>query len=1589
MRPSVSIVITTYNRERFLGAAIASVLQQTYSNFELLVWDDGSTDGSVALAQAYAQQDPRVRVVAATHQGRVAALASAIAQTQGTYLGWVDSDDRLAPTALAETVQRLDACPAVGMVYTDYYDMDEQGRILQYGQRCRIPYSKNRLLLDFMTFHFRLLRRSQYQQVGGMEGALDFVEDYDLCLRLSEVTQIQRIPKPLYFYRVHAGSASHQLNLEQTFRTHAILKRALQRRGMATTHAIDLDIATGRFTLRRLSTSKLAPAKLAPFLAAVPLLSVQAGAVQAQSITPANDGTNTIVTPAGNRLDITGGTVSGNGANLFHSFEQFGLTQGQIANFIANPQLQNILGRVVGNNPSIIDGLIQVSGGTPNLYLLNPAGIVFGPNASLNVPAAFTATTANGIGFGCSPAGTGCEWFNATGSNNYAALVGSPNGFNFSTNQAGAIVNAGNLAVASGQTLALIGGTVVNTGQLSAPDGQILIAAVLGQNFVRLSQPGNLLSLEFIPPSPSSSPPSSSSTSLAQLLTGGNLGNATGLTVNPDGSVRLVSSGVTIPTTAGTAIASGNLDTSGQTGGAIAVLGSQVGLVGASLNASGANGGGSVYVGGDFQGQGTLPTARQTFVSRDSTINSNALQTGNGGRVIVWADQNTTFAGTITARGGALSGDGGFVEVSGKETLLFRGNVDVRAANGQTGTLLLDPVNITIIDGGPGADDAEVADGQIFAADGGAASFTISEEALEALGGAANVILQATNAITIQDLADNILGFQAGTGSITFQAGGAITMDASDTILAPGRNVSLTGNTLTLGNIDTTAISFLGSGNGGNITLEATGNIVAGNLIGNGYGYFGAPTGGIISVTSTAGSITVGAIASTADPFTIIPVAGNTVTLQTLSNGGDIRFETIDTQGSGEGGAVNGGNVIISARGRVQGFGTLSNGATIATDGENGGTGGIVQIQHDGGVTNESFVVGAGAGVTNGTAADINTGGTELIVSGTFDFSASPFVSAGGNISVTFTNDTPSITAVNSLPTTTVNQPVNLTVAALGITTEDLNADNRFVRVVAIAPGATLRINGVVAIPGTIIPADATLEYVPPPGFVGTLSNALSVTVDDVISTSAPRAIALTVGTEPTTPTTPTNPTNPTEPTPPTFDNPTCILTSCTPRTPINPTLPAASDDILTPNTPEARFTADFVAYLGLSTPTVVALDEQRDILREVEREAGIKPAFVYVSFVPAVLNAASTANLVAGAETPRATIAERPDDQLEVLIVTAQGNAIRRRIPQATRAAVMQLADQFRQEVSDPRKTRSTTYLPMAQQFYRWLIAPVQQELKTRQINNLVFLLDTGLRSLPVAALHNGQQFLVEQYSIGLMPSVSLADTRYRDIKDSQLLTLGISEAVQGQEPLPSVQVEVATLVNALWAGNAFLNQTATLSTLQSARERRPYGIIHLATHADFLPGSLSESYIQLWDQRLQLDQIRQLGWNNPQVQLLVLSACSTALGDREAELGFGGLAVQSGVKSALASLWAVNDAATAALITRFYKDLQTARIKADALQQTQLAMIRGQVFIQDNQIRGVEPTGIPLPEDSPTRDEKLIHPYYWSSFTMIGSPW
>ncbi|MDG2991576.1 filamentous hemagglutinin N-terminal domain-containing protein [Candidatus Synechococcus calcipolaris G9] len=417
-------------------------------------------------------------------------------------------------------------------------------------------------------------------------------------------------------------------------------------------------------------------------------------------ITPAVGGTGTVVTVNGQQFDIGGGAVSRDGRNLFHLFQQFGLNEGQIANFLSNPGVRNILAGVNGDDVSYINGLIQVMGGNSNLYLLNPAGIVFGPNAQLNVPAAFHASTAQRVHF---DGGI----FDTNGFNYYANLVGNPTGFEFLST--GIIVNEGNLAVGPGQNLTLMGHQVFNTGTLSAPGGTITIQAIPETGMVRISQEGMILSLE-IPADRIPEDGVIEAVDLPRLITGGeDHPRVNSIVHNADGSISLVHdpNRVNVPVEGATAVVSGIIDVSNPEGmgGQINVLGQNVAMLNAQLRADGETGGGTILGGGDYLG-GTAGTGRldssfnaqHLFVDNNTVMTADALTQGDGGTVINWADNSTVFNGTIMARGGQLGGDGGFVETSGAASLHVgdHGRVDTTAPLGTTGTWLLDPSDLTI-----------------------------------------------------------------------------------------------------------------------------------------------------------------------------------------------------------------------------------------------------------------------------------------------------------------------------------------------------------------------------------------------------------------------------------------------------------------------------------------------------------------------------------------------------------------------------------------------------------------------------------------------------------------------------------------------------------------------------------------------------------------------------------------------------------------------------------------------------------------------------------------------------------------------------
>ena len=420
----------------------------------------------------------------------------------------------------------------------------------------------------------------------------------------------------------------------------------------------------------------------------------------------------------------------------------------------------------------------------------------------------------------------------------------------------------------------------------------------------------------------------------------------------------------------------------------------------------------------------------------------------------------------------------------------------------------------------------------------------------------------------------------------------------------------------------------------------------------------------------------------------------------------------------------------------------------------------------------------------------------------------------------------------------------------------------------------------------------------------------------------------------------------------------------------------------------DSLFKQDYVNYFKLRENPGIALNELRDVLKNIESSVGIKPAIIYAVFVPETITPVTTASSITTAGEKgdvlppllRALNREK-SDRLELILVTSEGKPIRKSV-NTNRAEVIAAAEEFRKNISSRQK-----YLTSAQKMYQFLLQPLETELQQQNIQNLVYIPDVNLRTLPLAAMHDTKGFIIERYSIGMMPSISLTDLRPNNIRNSQVLVMGASEFID-QASLPGVPQEVS-LVKETWGGKSFLNAEFTLEQLKSQRNKIPFGIVHLATHADFVKGEPQNSYIQFVNQKLSLPNLRNVNFSNPPVELLVLSACNTALGDEDVELGFAGLAIQVGVKSALASLWSISDEGTLGLMSEFYQQLKTAPIKAEALRRAQLAMIRGQVRLE-NGLLIINEGKIPLSSELVKLGNiNLNHPYYWSSFTIIGNPW
>lgn len=285
--------------------------------------------------------------------------------------------------------------------------------------------------------------------------------------------------------------------------------------------------------------------------------------------------------------------------------------------------------------------------------------------------------------------------------------------------------------------------------------------------------------------------------------------------------------------------------------------------------------------------------------------------------------------------------------------------------------------------------------------------------------------------------------------------------------------------------------------------------------------------------------------------------------------------------------------------------------------------------------------------------------------------------------------------------------------------------------------------------------------------------------------------------------------------------------------------------------------------------------------------------------------------------------------------------------------------------QLIEPRRLN----LKLFQQVYDWLIRPLETELQANKIKTLVFVADGILRNLPPAALHDGKQYLIEKYSVAIAPSLQLTELQPGDKDRRSILLAGLSESRQGFSPLPGVKQEIEQIeqieeIKQLFASNVLLNDSFTELNFNRSASKNPFRVVHLATHGQF-SSKASDTFILTWDNRIDIDELsRLLRGDSKQlrpIELLVLSACETATGDRLATLGLAGIAVRAGARSTVASLWSVSDLATVNLMTNFYRELAKENItKAEALRQAQISTLKKDAF---------------------------SHPFFWSAFILVGN--
>ncbi|MCJ9669944.1 MULTISPECIES: MBG domain-containing protein [unclassified Neorhizobium] len=501
-------------------------------------------------------------------------------------------------------------------------------------------------------------------------------------------------------------------------------------------------------------------------------------------------GSVTIGTPSNGTL-----TINQTSANAVVNWQNFNIGQGNGVTFVQPNASSAILNRVIGSTTTTIAGSLTANG---QVYLVNPNGIAITPTGTINT-GAFVAST---LGISDDDFMAGKRTFTGNGASS-------------------SVTNAGTITINRSGYLALIGRSVENSGVITVPMGKVALGSgeqatldLAGDGFLQVAIPTTAAGTKALV---SNSGKISANGGTVQLSAAAARDMAR-QAVNMSGTIEAKgvsgrSGDITLTGGDGEVAISGTLNASNAAGigGKVTVTGRSIKLASARVNASGKSGGGTINIGGERQGSGTLKHAETLTVDAGTVINADAITTGNGGNVVLWSDDRTQFEGLITARGGSLSGNGADVEVSGKALLSYTGFTDLTAANGAFGNLLLDPYNVTISSGTDSNSSGFTATGD---------DSVINVSTLEAALAGANVTVTTGDGSSAGSQAGTItvadaLSWSAGT-TLTLSAASDIAINAAITASGTSAGVVLQADN---SGTSTGTVSF---GAGGSVNLSGS-----------------------------------------------------------------------------------------------------------------------------------------------------------------------------------------------------------------------------------------------------------------------------------------------------------------------------------------------------------------------------------------------------------------------------------------------------------------------------------------------------------------------------------------------------------------------------------------------------------------------------------------------------------------------------------------------------------------------------------------------------------------------------------------------